>query len=297
MTRTGRPGASRRLYRQASQRQLDQGADSGSGYERRTSPRRPRPSACIACWRAGLHVAGRATFSRRPGRRWSRHPTTGPKPDPDARGLRRRRPAARDMGQLVRHVPPGHALQAATTCTRSTRTSAGPSTPTTTSYVKSGDLTGTAGTSFSSLVPFVESTERLRDAGQPREERRLATRRPGEQRPGVVPLVPPRPRLGHDVWLRFDMEYQFMTKAGNYVGTDNPDVNGQPGCRPGARSHGRRLAGCLLRPSGLAVRDLPARALQQVPRQGLAVRRTRVSATTEGPAYCRPLFFSEQCAP
>ncbi len=138
-------------------------------------------------------------------------------------------------------------------------------------YIASGDLSGN-GQTFTSLVPFVENTgDYTVLASHARNDNSFMNGPSSSDK--VTCLSCHRAHASGMMYgLRYDIEYEFMTKGGNYIGSDNPLVTGTraPGAAP--RPHHRRLAGGLLRPSGHALCELPARALQQVPRQGLGRR-------------------------
>ncbi len=108
-------------------------------------------------------------------------------------------------------------------------------------YVKSGSLTGTAGTSFSSLVPFVEDENdyTVLASHAKNDNSQLGGPQSGDQ---VSCLSCHRAHASGMMYgLRFDVEYEFMTKAGDYVGTDNPDyVNW--GSRAPVQARGRKVA-------------------------------------------------------
>ena len=92
-------------------------------------------------------------------------------------------------------------------------------------YVKSGDLTGTAATSFSSLNPFATNSSSYATLAG------LATNGATNAGPGstdqVMCLSCHRAHAsGFEKMLRWEQEYEFITKAGAYGGTDtNPTDN------------------------------------------------------------------------
>lgn len=92
-------------------------------------------------------------------------------------------------------------------------------------YVKSGDLTGTAATAFSSLVPFVTNSANYATlAGLASNQPTSAGPASGDQ---VSCLSCHRAHASAFPWgLRWQMEYEFMTVGGNYMGTDNAAVTG-----------------------------------------------------------------------
>ncbi len=89
-------------------------------------------------------------------------------------------------------------------------------------YLKSGDLSGTSGTSFSSLVPFAEAsgdysvlkTHAVNNGSY------LSGPASGDK---VMCLSCHRAHAsGMPEALRFSQSYEFMTYGGNYIGMDNP---------------------------------------------------------------------------
>lgn len=106
-------------------------------------------------------------------------------------------------------------------------------------YVKSGDLTGTSSTSFTSLVPFIEGTgDYTALAGHAVND--------GSQNGGPASNDQVSCMSCHRAHasgmmngLRFDTEYEFMVKGGKYVGSDNPEITGS---RAGLQSRGRTIA-------------------------------------------------------
>lgn len=106
-------------------------------------------------------------------------------------------------------------------------------------YVKSGDLTGTAASSFSSLVPFVtNSSDYTVLAGLARNNS------PTSAGPGSTDQVSclscHRAHASAFPWaLRWQMEYEFMTVNSQYMGTDNTSVTGS---RAAIQNRGRLMA-------------------------------------------------------
>jgi predicted CXXCH cytochrome family protein len=106
-------------------------------------------------------------------------------------------------------------------------------------YKKSGDLTGTSATSYSSLVPFVESTDSYATLASHAkiDDSVLTGPSPSDQ---VSCLSCHRAHASGMLHaLRFDMEYEFMTKESNYIGSDNPAVTGS---RAPQQHRGRTIA-------------------------------------------------------
>jgi hypothetical protein len=107
------------------------------------------------------------------------------------------------------------------------------------SYVKSGDMSGTSATAFSSLVPFATNSgdysalATLASNGSPTS----AGPGSGDQ---VNCLSCHRAHAsGFAHMLRFDYGYEFMTKAGQYIGDTNPEVTGS---RAPLQHRGRTIA-------------------------------------------------------
>lgn len=103
-------------------------------------------------------------------------------------------------------------------------------------YVKSGDMTGSATSSFTSLVPFVQNTGDYTAlaANAVNNGSRLQGPATNDQ---VTCLSCHRAHASGMMYgLRYDMEYEFMTKEGQYIGSDNPAITGS---RAGAQHRGR----------------------------------------------------------
>ena len=115
------------------------------------------------------------------------------------------------VGQLVRDVPSRHALRRGNYVHPVDETLGSTVAANYNAYVKTGDMTGQPATSFTSLVPFVERHGDLAMLASHAKNNDTVPGRPAVDRPGVVPLVPPRARLGSRCMLRFDIEYEFMT--------------------------------------------------------------------------------------
>jgi hypothetical protein len=92
-------------------------------------------------------------------------------------------------------------------------------------YVKTGDMSGTKATAFSSLVPFVENTDNYTLlANHAVNSGNQEGPDPGDR---VSCLSCHRAHASGMMYgLRYDIEYEFMTKAGGYIGKDNPAVTG-----------------------------------------------------------------------
>lgn len=106
-------------------------------------------------------------------------------------------------------------------------------------YVKSGDLTGSSSNSYSSLVPFVEGTGDY--VALASHAVNSGTSYPGPASTDQVSCLSCHRAhaSGMMYGLRYDIEYEFMTKEGDYVGSDNPAV-GTTGRGP-VQSRGRTI--------------------------------------------------------
>jgi hypothetical protein len=103
-------------------------------------------------------------------------------------------------------------------------------------YKKSGDMSGTSADSYLSLVPFISNTDNYTT---------LASNVPGLTGPGTTDQVSclschRAHASGFAHMLRFDLGYEFVTKGGQYIGSDNPEV-GTTGRGP-LQSRGRTNA-------------------------------------------------------
>jgi hypothetical protein len=106
-------------------------------------------------------------------------------------------------------------------------------------YVKSGDLSGGSATSFSSLVPFIEGTDSITTlASHARNNNGYLTGPSSSDQVSCLSCHRAH-ASGMMYGLRFDVEYEFMTKGGNYIGSDNPLVTGS---RAGVQHRGRTNA-------------------------------------------------------
>ena len=108
-------------------------------------------------------------------------------------------------------------------------------------YVKSGDLTGVDTKSFLSLVPFAEGTADIKTlkSHAKNDDSYLNGPVSGDK---VVCLSCHRAHASGMMYgLRFDIEYEFMTKNKLYVGTDHPDYATWGG-RAAQQARGRTMA-------------------------------------------------------
>ncbi len=103
-------------------------------------------------------------------------------------------------------------------------------------YVKSGDMTGDGINGYSSLVPFIKNSADYAGVLSPL----TATLEGPGTTDQVACLSCHRAHAsGFEYMLRFDYGYEFMTKGGQYVGSDNPEITGS---RAGLQSRGRTNA-------------------------------------------------------
>lgn len=107
-------------------------------------------------------------------------------------------------------------------------------------YVKSGDMTGTSATAFTSLVPFAtNSSDYTVLAGLANSNGSNLNGPNGTDQ--VTCLSCHRAHAsGFSHALRFDNGYEFMTKGGDYIGSDNPEIG--TGGRGPLQSRGRTIA-------------------------------------------------------
>jgi hypothetical protein len=105
-------------------------------------------------------------------------------------------------------------------------------------YVKSGDLTGSSTNSYWSLVPFVQNTADYAGGLAPNAVNSGTTGYTGPTSTDQVTCLSCHRAhaSGMMYGLRFDVEYEFMTKEGQYIGSDNPAVTGS---RAPAQHRGR----------------------------------------------------------
>lgn len=109
-------------------------------------------------------------------------------------------------------------------------------------YVSSGIMTGTAATSYLSLVPFAEATQDYGVLKSHALNNNAAAAQTGPATGDAVTCLSCHRAhaSGFDEMLRFYYTYEFMTKGGQYVGTDNPLV-GTSGRGP-TQAGGRLIA-------------------------------------------------------
>jgi predicted CXXCH cytochrome family protein len=110
------------------------------------------------------------------------------------------------------------------------------------SYVKTGDMTGAKATSFTSLVPF--ATNATGAAGYAALATLANNAAPTSAGPSTNDQVTcfschRSHASGFDFALRWDYGYEFMTKGGDYIGSDNPEVTGSGA---GVQHRGRTMA-------------------------------------------------------
>ena len=92
-------------------------------------------------------------------------------------------------------------------------------------YVASGDLSGN-GQTFTSLVPFVENTGDYTVLASHAKNDNSFMNGPSSSDKVSCLSCHRAHASGMMYGLRYDIEYEFMTKGGNYVGSDNPLVTG-----------------------------------------------------------------------
>lgn len=108
-------------------------------------------------------------------------------------------------------------------------------------YVKSGDMTGSSSNSFLSLVPFIEGTGDYSVLAGHAVNNGSQNGGPASSDQVSCMSCHRAHASGMMYGLRFDVEYEFMVKAGNYVGTDNPDYPNW-GSRAPLQARGRTMA-------------------------------------------------------
>jgi len=106
-------------------------------------------------------------------------------------------------------------------------------------YVKSGDMSGTIASSFSSLAPFASNTGDYTALAGLAKNDGSALGGPGSGDQVMCLSCHRAHASGFVEMLRFDQGYEFMTKGGQYVGSDNPEVTGS---RATAQHRGRTIA-------------------------------------------------------
>jgi hypothetical protein len=106
-------------------------------------------------------------------------------------------------------------------------------------YVKSGDLTGSAATSFSSLVPFATNSGDYTVLAPLASNTGTSLAGPGSSDQVTCLSCHRAHASGNMHALRFDNGYEFTTVNGQYVATDNPSVTGS---RAAVQRRGRTVA-------------------------------------------------------
>lgn len=89
-------------------------------------------------------------------------------------------------------------------------------------YVKSGDLTGTSATAFSSLVPFAEATGDYSALKTHASNTGAFLSGPSTSDKVMCLSCHRAHASGMPEALRYSQSYEFMTFGGNYIGMDNP---------------------------------------------------------------------------
>jgi hypothetical protein len=93
-------------------------------------------------------------------------------------------------------------------------------------YVKSGDMGGTATSSFLSLTPFAQNTGVYTALSANAKNNNSALAGPGSTDQVTCLSCHRAHASGFVDMLRFDYGYEFTTKGSQYVGSDNPEVTG-----------------------------------------------------------------------
>jgi predicted CXXCH cytochrome family protein len=106
-------------------------------------------------------------------------------------------------------------------------------------YVKSGDLTGTSATAFLSLVPFAENSGDFPTLQSHAKNNDSVLNGPSSSDKVMCLSCHRAHASGFVEMLRFDQGYEFTTKGGQYIGSDNPLVTGS---RAPAQHRGRTNA-------------------------------------------------------
>ena len=106
-------------------------------------------------------------------------------------------------------------------------------------YVMSGALNGSASTSYSSLVPFAEGTGDIATLKLHAKNNDSYLNGPSTSDKVMCLSCHRAHASGMMYGLRFDIEYEFMTKGGMYIGSDNPLVTGG---RAANQHRGRTIA-------------------------------------------------------
>ena len=106
-------------------------------------------------------------------------------------------------------------------------------------YVKSGDMGGTIANSFSSLAPFASNTGDYTALAALAKNDGSALAGPGSGDQVMCLSCHRAHASGFVEMLRFDQGYEFTTKGGQYIGSDNPEVTGS---RANVQRRGRNNA-------------------------------------------------------
>ena len=108
------------------------------------------------------------------------------------------------------------------------------------SYVKSGDMSGTPGSAFTSLVPFATNSSDYSSLASLANNNGSNLAGPSSTDQVTCISCHRAHASGFSHALRFDYGYEFMVKGGKYVGSDNPEVG--PTGRGPLQSRGRTIA-------------------------------------------------------
>jgi hypothetical protein len=93
-------------------------------------------------------------------------------------------------------------------------------------YIKSGDMTGSSATAYLSLVPFAENTGDFVTLKSHAKNNNTFLNGPASSDKVTCLSCHRAHASGFLHALRFDQAYEFMTKGGQYIGSDNPSVTG-----------------------------------------------------------------------
>ena len=98
-------------------------------------------------------------------------------------------------------------------------------------YVKSGDLTGIKANAFLSLVPFAQNTGTLTELTSNAKNNAPVYPGPNSDDKVMCLSCHRAHASGFLHALRFDQGYEFMTKGGQYIGSNNPLITGSRATR------------------------------------------------------------------
>jgi hypothetical protein len=134
-------------------------------------------------------------------------------------------------------------------------------------YVKTGDMTGTVANSFNSLAPFATNSGDYTALAALAKNDGSALAGPGSSDQVMCLSCHRAHASGFVEMLRFDQGYEFTTKGGQYVGSDNPEITGS---RANVQRRGRTNAEWQRAYYERPARSLPPTFFAQVPRELIA---------------------------